>query len=138
MLPLHRKPTALIVDEDVALIFWLGEIFGKSGWNLVPAMNCQQAISLAVMWDLHFDLVVVNPALSGAIGMIETLNRVHRPKVIAIGGFYEDPALAADASIDRPDLETSASRAEWTRRFRRVLRKAGLDFELEPDGSTRL
>lgn len=127
----------MIIDEDVGLIFWLGEIFGKSGWNLVPALNCPQALSLAVMWDLHIDLVVVNPTLGGVAGMIETLSRVHRPKVVVIG-FDAKATIAADASIDRPNVGTSASRAAWTRRFRQVLSKIGLDVELEPDGNSSM
>lgn len=129
MLPPHRKPTALIVDDDVGLIFWLGEIFARAGWNLVPALNCRQAVSLAVMWDSYIDLVIVNPALSGVSEMVETLSRVHRPKIVIIRDPDAEAAIPADAKIDRPDPETSASRAEWTKRFGRLLRKIGLALE---------
>lgn len=123
MLPPHRKPTALIVDDDVGLIFWLGEIFGKAGWNLVPAMNCRQAVSLAAMWDLYIDLIVVNPALSGVIDMVQTLNRVHRPKIVIIRDPDVEAPIPADATLDRPDIETPESRAEWAERVRELLRK---------------
>ena len=123
MLPPHRKPTALIVDDDVGLIFWIGEIFGKAGWNLVPALNCRQAVSLAAMWDLYIDLVVVNPALSGVSEMVETLSRVHRPKIVIIRDPDVEAGIPADATLDRPDVETPKSRAEWAERVRELLRE---------------
>ena len=123
MLPPHRKPTALIVDDDVGLIFWIGEIFGKAGWNLVPALNCRQAVSLAAMWDLYIDLVVVNPALNGVSEMVETLSRVHRPKIVIIHDPDVEAGIPADATIDRPDVGTPVSRAEWAERMRELLRK---------------
>ena len=73
MAPVPRKPAALVVDEDVGLMFWLVELFAKSGWNFVPALNRRQAVALAVIWDLHNDLIVVNPALSGIGEMVQTL-----------------------------------------------------------------
>ena len=76
MAPVYRKPTALIVDDDLGLMFWLVELFAKTGWNIVPALNCRQAVALAVMWDSHIDLIVVNPALNGIAEMIQTLSRV--------------------------------------------------------------
>jgi len=32
--PVPRKPTVLIVDDDLGLMFWLGELFAKTGWNV--------------------------------------------------------------------------------------------------------
>ena len=125
MLPPPRIPTALIVDDDVGLIFWLGDIFGKAGWNIVPALNCRQAVSLAAMWELYIDVVVVNPALSGVPEMINTLSRVHRPKIVIIHDPEVEAAFPVDAMIDRPDLETSVSRAKWAERLRRLLREIG-------------
>jgi len=54
---------------------------GWPAWSLehgcfVPALNCRQAVALAVMWDSHIDLIVVNPALNGIAEMIQTLSRV--------------------------------------------------------------
>ena len=77
MTPVPPKPTALIVDDDLGLMFCLVELFAKTGWNIVPALNCRQAVALAVMWDSHIDLIVVNPALNGIEDMVQTLSRVH-------------------------------------------------------------
>ena len=118
-----RKPIALIVYSDVGLIFWFGEIFARAGWNIVPALNCRQAVSLAVMWDSHIDLIVVNPALNGIVEMIQTLSRVHRPRVVVIGDSNVEADIPADATIDRPDVSTSFSRAEWVERVRKLLKE---------------
>ena len=117
-------------------MFWFGEIFARAGWNAVPALNCRQAVSLAVMWDSYIDLLVVNPALSGVIEMVETLSGVHKPKIVVIGGPEAEPDIQADATIDRPDIGTSSSRAESVKRLRSLLRRIGLSLETEPDGST--
>ena len=118
-----RHPTALIVDDDVGFIFWLGDIFGKARWNIVPALNCRQAVSLAVMLDSYIDWVVVNPALNGIAEMVQTLSRVHRPMVVIIRDPGVEPAIPADATIDRPDVSSSSSRAEWAERVRRLLKE---------------
>jgi hypothetical protein len=118
-----RKPAALIVDDDVGLIFWLGEIFGKAGWNVVPALNCRQAVSLAVMWESHIDLIVANPALDGVVEMVQTLSRVHRPKVAVIRDRDVEPDIFADATVDRPDMSSSLSRAESAEQVGKLLKK---------------
>jgi hypothetical protein len=118
-----RKRTALIVDDDVGLIFWFGEIFAKAGWNIVPALNCRQAVSLAVMWDSHVDLIVVNPALNGIVEMVQALSLVHRPKIVMIRNPNIEPDIRADATINRPDVSTSFSRAEWAEQVRKLLKE---------------
>ena len=118
-----RKPTALIVDSDVGLMFWLVELFAKTGWNFVPALNCRQAVALAVLWDSHIDLIVVNPALKGIPEMVDDLSRVHRPKVVLVGDLNVEPDIPADATIDRPEVSTSFSRAEWAERVRKLLKE---------------
>jgi hypothetical protein len=108
-----HKPTALIVDDDLGLTFWLVELFAKAGWNIVPALNCRQAVALAVMWDSYIDLVVVNPALKGIAEMVDTLSRVHRPKVV----FIRDPDVEPDTPFDATiaDVSTSLSRRRMGR-----------------------
>jgi hypothetical protein len=75
------------------------------------------------MWDSYIDLVVVNPAISGVSDMVETLSRVHRPEVVILRDPGVEVVISADATLDRPDIETPISRAEWTLRLRELLRK---------------
>ena len=121
--PVHRKPAALIVDDDVGLIFWVGEIFVRAGWNIVPALNCRQAVSLAVMWDSHINLILVNSGLGGISEMVETLSDLHRPKVVVIRDPNVEPEISADAIVDRPGMETPLARLEWAQRFQKLLKE---------------
>ena len=95
----------------------------RAGWNIVPTLNCRQAVALAVMWDSYIDLVVVNPALNGIAEMVLTLSRVHWPKIVLIRDPGAEPNISADAAIDRPDVRTSLSRAEFAERIRKRLKE---------------
>jgi hypothetical protein len=75
------------------------------------------------MWDSHIDLIVVNPALNGIAEMVQTLSRVHRPKIVLIRDPDVEPAIPVDATIDRPDVSTSFSRAQWAERVRKLLKE---------------
>ena len=44
--------TALIVDKDLGFAFWLGEIFIEAGCPAVPALDCQQAVSVTTELNL--------------------------------------------------------------------------------------
>ena len=123
MTPVPRKPTALIVDDDLGLIFWFEEVFAWAGWNIVPALNCPQAVALAVMWDSHIDLIVVNPALSGIGEMVQTLESCTKAQGCRYPCPNVEPEVPADATIDRPDVRTSFSRAAWAERVRKLLKE---------------
>jgi hypothetical protein len=86
-------------------------------------MNCRQAVALAVMWDSLIDLVVVNPALNSIVEMVRALSRVHRPKVVVIRDPDVEPGIPFGATIDRPDMSTSFSRAQWVERVRELLKE---------------
>ena len=53
----------LIVDPDLGLLFWLGEIFTKAGCRTIPALDCGQAVSLVTQLRIQLAVVVVNPEL---------------------------------------------------------------------------
>jgi len=124
--PPHRKPTVLIVDDDLGFVMWLGEIFTELGWNTVPASDCQGALTLVGLLHMDVDLIVVNPALEGVSQMVGAFSRVRRPKIVLIGGPDVVADIPADATLDRPDIGTPVSRAEWTKRVQKLVRKIGL------------
>ncbi len=57
--------TVLIVDDDLAFLWWLGEVFAEAGYQAAPALDCRQALVLLKQLDLDLDLLVVNPKLAG-------------------------------------------------------------------------
>jgi hypothetical protein len=118
-------PTALIVDDDLGFVYWLAVMFALSGCDVVPALSCEQAVSLVSIVDLEIDLIVVNPALSGVLDMIRTFSRPHRPKIVLIRdpGVETGMPFLADATLVRPEIGTSISRAEWAERIRMLLKE---------------
>ncbi len=67
-------PAALIVDDDVAFILWLGEMFTANGYQAYPALNCRHALALARKLALEIDVLVLNPKLRGAARTMEVLS----------------------------------------------------------------
>ena len=75
------------------------------------------------MWDSRIDLIVVNPALKGIPEMVDALSRAHRPKVVVIRDPNVESGIRFDATIDRPDVSTWFSRAQWAERVRKLLKE---------------
>jgi ActR/RegA family two-component response regulator len=121
-------PTALVVDDDVAFILWLGEMFTENGYQAYPALHCRQALALRKKLGLEVDVLVVNPKLRGAARAIKMLASA-RPslRVILIG----DPSVSATGvpdgaypTLDRPSAWEPISRDQWITAIRRVLMRA--------------
>ena len=73
-----RMPTVLIADEDIAFVWWLGEILIEAGCTVVPALTCDDAISLAQDLHVKVDLMFVNPSMNGATEMITTMADIRK------------------------------------------------------------
>ncbi len=118
------SPTALIVDDDVAFILWLGEMFTESGYQAIPALHCRQALALVKRLALRIDVLVVNPELRGATRAMKVLSSEHpRLRVVLI----RDPAVADPgpdsnhATLERPSASEAISRPQWITKIRKVL-----------------
>lgn len=120
-------PAVLIVDEDIAFVWWLGEIFHDLGCRVVPALSCVEALLLAETANLNADVIVLNPALRGADAMLHALGRVRSPKIVAIhdtiGGDRVDPA--AHAVLERPSAGEPITRVHWIWMLRGILAEVG-------------
>ena len=79
----------LVVDDDLGFVWWLGEIFFRAGYQVVPALSCREAISLLKELELRGDLVLVNPELLGVSRMLRLLNRAN-PQMRMIFIRYHD------------------------------------------------
>lgn len=118
--------TVWIVDDDLGFVWWLGEIFTEAGCRALPALSCDQAVSLMKKLDVGIDLLVLNPQLPGVIRMLQMLRGAHANfKVVAIGKI--SPVLATaihpQASLERPSSSDSISRPEWIKKVRKLLRE---------------
>ena len=118
-------PIALIVDDDLGFIWWLGERFHEAGYRAVPALSPTQAGTLVKELDLKITVLVLNPGLRGVQRFMKTVSqRQSLPvKIIHIW----DPSvpttagLRAHAIVERPSGLEPASRHEWLRKLRRIL-----------------
>ena len=121
MASIPHVPTVLIVDNDLAFVFWLGEIFEQLKWDTVPALSCRPVKLLGLS---EADLIIVNPALNGVSDMLGTFNRARPPKIVFIGtDAAKRTRLHFDATLDRPEVGSEVSRAKWTKRIRQMLSK---------------
>ena len=117
--------TVWIVDDDLGFVWWLGEIFTEAGCRALPALSCEQAVSLMKQLDVGIDLLVLNPQLPGVIRMLQMLRGADANfKVVAIG--KTPPVLATaihpQANLERPSSSDSISRLEWLTKVRKLLK----------------
>jgi DNA-binding response OmpR family regulator len=125
--PSPAVPAVLIVDEDVGFVWWLGEIFHDLGCRAVPALSCQDAISIAKTANLAPDLIIVNPVLPGVAGMIKALRRGHSAKIVAIQERRASRGIdpEAHAVLERPMAGEPIRRSHWIRIVRGLLAQIG-------------
>lgn len=118
--------TVWIVDDDLGFVWWLGEIFTEAGCRALPAMSCEQAVSLLKKLNVGIDLLVLNPQLPGVIRMLKILSSAYANfKIVVIGKV--SPALTTvirpQANLERPSSSDSISRPEWLKKIRKLLKE---------------
>jgi len=90
--------TILLIDDDLAFVFWLGRILDGAGYAAYPAKDVEDARSLVAQCGLPVDLLIINSATAGLAAFVRDL-RMSRPglEVVVVGG----PAFS-DAIIGPP------------------------------------
>jgi DNA-binding NtrC family response regulator len=117
-------PIALIVDDDIGYLLWLGEMFAESGYQTIPALHCRQAVELARKLALRVDVLVLNPKLRGAARAVKVLETEHpRLRVVLIRDpSAPGPALDSKyATLERPSAWEPISRPQWATKIRKIL-----------------
>ncbi len=118
--------TVLIVDDDVAFVWWLGETFTEADYQPVPALNSTEARSLIDSLDAKVNVLVVNPALPAVAALVESLESADRDlKVVLIqdGRTSKAPRFRYDATLARPRGWEPVSREDWLRKLRTLLKQ---------------
>jgi DNA-binding NtrC family response regulator len=114
--PKEFTPVVLIVDDALGFIVWLQFTLAAGGYVGVPARSTQDAMRLIEEWWISVYLVIVNPALPGIVGIVETLQKKDSAvKVIAI----QDTGAAA--TTIKVDATHSRSHDDWIATVRQVL-----------------
>jgi ActR/RegA family two-component response regulator len=121
-------PAALIVDDDVGFILWLGEMFTAHGYQAYPALNCRQALALTRKLALDLNVLVLNPKLRGAARVMEVLTNAHPSLRIIL---IRDPSASVTAfpnsthaTLDRPRAWEPVVREQWIAQMRKILMRA--------------
>jgi hypothetical protein len=105
--------TLLVVDDDLAFVFWLGFGLEAHGLQAVPAKNATAARALLGRIEYPLKAAIVNAALPGTSRLVKDLRR-HQPglRVISLGdGSQTLPG--AYVVLGRPADLDAAAKAEW-------------------------
>ena len=109
-----EQKTVLIVAADLGFVFWVGQTLGNHGFQAVPATSVASANKLLHEFHLQVDVLIVDPALDGAVRLAETLHRApHHARVIAVGheGEYRLPIV--DVWKEKPPKSSSPAVDSW-------------------------
>ncbi len=121
------SPVALIVDDDVGFILWLGEMLTASGYQAIPALDCREALTLAKKLDLQVDVLVVNPELRGAKRAMDALASDQPSLRVVLIRDRSKPTTTEDSTLptlERPSAWEPISRPQWVIKIRKVLMHA--------------
>lgn len=118
--------TVWIVDDDLGFVWWLGELFTEAGCRALPALGCDDAVSLMKKLHVGIDLLVVNPQLPEFVELFQALSRANTTlKVITIGNVPKSVSdmIHPHATLERPSGSDPISRSEWLKKVRKLLKE---------------
>jgi hypothetical protein len=125
-------PLALIIDDDLGFVMWLGEVCHELGWQSVPALHCRKALAWMERFDLPVTAAMVNPELSGAASAVKQI-AVCNPgaRIVLIcsrpGSMAPGPtrrarrSIVAHAVLRRPSPGEAVFHADWAQEVRKLL-----------------
>src|SRR5271166_5129609 len=80
-----ERKVVLIVASDLGFMCWLGLTLGAAGLDTLPAKKVSDAKRLIRDFELHVDVLVIDPQVEGAEKFAESLQRSpHHAKTIAL------------------------------------------------------
>ena len=118
--------TVWIVDDDLGFVWWLGELLSEAGCRALPALSCDQALSLMKEVKVGIDLLVVNPQLPEVAGMLRIFRCANANlKVVAIGKASRavTAAIRPLTYLERPSGFDPVSRPEWRQKVQKLLKE---------------
>ena len=117
------KPTILLIDNDLAFIFWLGQALDKSGCEAFPAKSVPDAIKLADELHLSIDLLIVNCSLLDSADLISSLRqRWGYVKIIGLAA-EEDTPISPEVEwrCCKPEAIDKIAKAEFLLQIHQIL-----------------
>jgi hypothetical protein len=116
--------TALILDDDLAFMLWLGLALDAAGFGSVPAKSVRFARALLRRMGEPVGLIIFNPALPGVERFLQNLcsQNPSLKTIAAIPAEEEEaevPAFVA-ARLRKPATLDDQAKLEWVGAIRRV------------------
>jgi len=105
--PQHSVGNAiLLIDTNLGFLFWLGSLLDRAGYNAFPARSVPDAAELLRELHLKISLLILNCALPGADGFIESTRSTQKHLKVICLVEEEDrqaqPAPGVDAVCAKP------------------------------------
>ena len=96
-----EKKVVLVVANDLGFMCWLGLTLGAAGLDALPARKVSDAKRLIRDFDLHVDVLIIDPELEGAEKFAESLRGApHHAKAIAVTATKQTAVTHADSPFD--------------------------------------
>ena len=86
----------LLIDSDLAFIFWLGQALDAAGYSAVPAKNIRAASEVVEEFKLTTELLIIDPSTPGAVSLVLSLRE-------------KEPGLKTIAAISPGSQESYAA-----------------------------
>ena len=94
----------MILDDDLGFVFWLGQALSASQCKALPAVTAAEAAALIAHFKLQVNLLIVNPAIPGAVEFASALRKEQRQMrvatltrdVSAAGSLRHQPVLSRE------------------------------------------
>jgi DNA-binding response OmpR family regulator len=116
--------TALIIDNELGFMFWLGQILNEAGYAALPAKSASEAVGLLSENNIEPDLLIINPSLLGVVRLAAELRR-SRPGLKVIASADVEDQMCKLPGIDhfllKPVRADEALRQIWLQTIRRLL-----------------
>ncbi|HUI78889.1 MAG TPA: hypothetical protein VLY24_13265 [Bryobacteraceae bacterium] len=113
-----EKKVVLIVASDLGFMCWLGLTLGAAGLDALPAKKVSDAKKLIRDFDLHVDVLVIDPKLESAEKFAESLRQApHHAKAIALTASKVNGLATADSPFELwktfPQKSDAKAAADW-------------------------
>jgi hypothetical protein len=78
-------PNILLIEPDLAVLWWFGRILSEGGFFALPATSFLEAERLLNLFDLRIDVVVLDPSMPDSSSFLKNFRlRFVHAKVIAL------------------------------------------------------
>lgn len=102
----RRARQILVVDRDLGFVLWFAVALVEAGYAAFPAASLPGARELAGRLEPNLDVLVVNPRMAGASGLVSCLKGIQPELKVAALVDAESPPIGsltfANATIPKP------------------------------------